>query len=716
MADREPKRQDPKGSGWSRLSRTASFWILLILLPLLMISLLRGQEEPRYEFSYTEFRAQVEDGNIHSVKVIASLKLEGELRSPVTRDGEEYTEFTTSLPGEVANLPGVTAASLLQDLHDQGVQVRAEPEETPWWTFLVGALPWIILILFWFWLLRTMQGGGNKAFQFGKSKAKLISPDTPKVTFADVAGADEAKHELEEIIEFLKDPKRFGRLGGRLPKGVLLVGPPGTGKTLLAKAVAGEAGRPFFQMSGSDFVEMFVGVGASRVRDLFEQGKAHAPCIIFIDEIDAVGRHRGAGLGGGHDEREQTLNQLLVEMDGFEANEGVILLAATNRPDVLDPALLRPGRFDRQVVVDSPDVKGREMILAVHARKLPLESDVDLQTIAKGTPGLSGADLANICNEAALLAARREAEKVSMQDFEQAKDKIMLGTERRSMVLTENERRLTAYHEAGHAVIGLRVPGLDPIHKVTIVPRGRALGITASLPQEDRHSYTKDWLEGQLCMLFGGRVAEEMVFGPEKVTTGAGNDIERATQMARRMVTRFGMSEVVGLMAVGDSDQEVFLGREIHQRRDVSEHTAQLVDQEVKRILDDAHQRARDVLEKEQPLLEGIAEALLERETLDRADVELLAEGKRLPPQESAEVEAELSSPASGASDETGGDGGAGPSGDDGGPASDDGAQDGAEKPTGEDPGEGPAPAEAPEAAEAPVRRSPEAEAGTSRG
>ncbi len=477
-----------------------------------------------------------------------------------------------------------------------------------------------------------MQSGGNRAFQFGRSKAKLISPDTPQLTFADVAGADEAKEELEEIIEFLKDPQRFSRLGGRLPKGVLLVGPPGTGKTLLAKAVAGEAARPFFQMSGSDFVEMFVGVGASRVRDLFEQGKAHAPCIIFIDEIDAVGRHRGAGLGGGHDEREQTLNQLLVEMDGFETNEGVILLAATNRPDVLDPALLRPGRFDRQVVVDLPDVKGREGILRVHAKKLPLGDDVDLEVIAKGTPGMSGADLANVCNEAALLAARRGTDYVTMEDFEVAKDKVMLGAERKSMVLTESERRLTAYHEAGHAVVGLRHPGLDPVHKVTIVPRGRALGITASLPSEDRHTYTKEWLEGRLIMLFGGRVAEELVFGPDKVTTGAGNDIERATTTARRMVTNFGMSPEVGLMAVGDSEQEVFIGRELVQRRHISEHTAELVDREVRRILDEAHDRAREILNRERELLEAIADALLERETLNREEIELLAEGKPLPP------------------------------------------------------------------------------------
>jgi cell division protease FtsH len=541
------------------------------------------------------------------------------------RDGQELIRFETMLPGEVTD-------GLLERMASQDVIVNAEAAEPGWGTFLIGALPWLLFIAFWIWIFRTMQGGGNRAFQFGRSKAKLISPDTPKVTFADVAGADEAKEELQEIIEFLKDPGRFSRLGGRLPKGVLLVGPPGTGKTLLAKAVAGEAGRPFFQMSGSDFVEMFVGVGASRVRDLFEQGKSHAPCIIFVDEIDAVGRHRGAGLGGGHDEREQTLNALLVEMDGFESNEGVILLAATNRPDVLDPALLRPGRFDRQVVVDSPDVKGREGILRVHAKKLPLADDVELSIIARGTPGMSGADLANICNEAALLAARRGADKVSMDDFDQAKDKVMLGTERRSLVLTERERKLTAYHEAGHAVLGLKVPGLDPVHKVTIVPRGRALGITASLPEEDRHSYTKDWMEGQLAMLFGGRVAEEMIFGSEDVTTGAGNDIERATDMARRMVTQFGMSDVIGLVAVGDGEHEVFLGREISQRRQVSEHTARLVDQEVKRILDDAHGRARTVLEEHRDLLESIAQALLERETLDREQIQLLEKGEPLPP------------------------------------------------------------------------------------
>jgi cell division protease FtsH len=601
-------------------------------MSVLAVQFVRGQEEGATDFTYTEFRQQLDADNIHKVTVIDQRRVTGELRAPVSRDGQDRVSFQTALPGDLS-------PALEEKLLSQGVVVEGKRDEAGWGTILLGALPWLLFIAFWIWIFRTMQSGGNRAFQFGRSKAKLISPEAPKVTFADVAGADEAKDELEEIIEFLKDPQRFARLGGRLPKGVLLVGPPGTGKTLLARAVAGQAGRPFFQMSGSDFVEMFVGVGASRVRDLFEQGKTHAPCIIFIDEIDAVGRHRGAGLGGGHDEREQTLNALLVEMDGFETNEGVILIAATNRPDVLDPALLRPGRFDRQVVVDLPDVKGREAILRVHAKKLPLADDVKLGIVARGTPGLSGADLANICNESALLAARRGRERVTMDDFEQAKDKIMLGTERRSLVLTEKERRLTAYHEAGHAVIGLRVPGMDPLHKVTIVPRGRALGITASFPEEDRHSYTKEWLEGQLTMLYGGRVAEEMIFGMERVTTGAGNDIERATAMARRMVTRFGMSERIGLMAVGDSDHEVFLGRELLTRTDISEHTSQLVDQEVKRFLDEAHDRARTVIDEQRDLLERIAQSLLDRETLDRDEIALIGKGEELPPLETVEPE-----------------------------------------------------------------------------
>jgi len=591
---------------------------------LLLMQSIRGQENAPARISYSEFIQYLDQGAVHKV-TFRDRSIEGEFERTTSIEGVDFNTFESMTPGDVTD-------GLLSELARQDVIVDAEQPEAGWGTFLLTALPWLLFIAFWIWIFRTMQGGGNRAFQFGRSKAKLISPDTPKVTFSDVAGADEAKEELQEVIEFLKDPGKFSRLGGRLPKGVLLVGPPGTGKTLLARAVAGEAGCPFFQMSGSDFVEMFVGVGASRVRDLFEQGKAHAPCIIFVDEIDAVGRHRGAGLGGGHDEREQTLNALLVEMDGFESNEGVILLAATNRPDVLDPALLRPGRFDRQVVVDAPDVKGREGILRVHAKKLPLADDVELSVIARGTPGMSGADLANVCNEAALLAARRDGDKVSMSDFEKAKDKVMLGAERKSLVLNERERKLTAYHEAGHAVLGLKIPGLDPVHKVTIVPRGRALGITASLPEEDRHSYTKEWMEGQLAMLFGGRVAEEMIFGANAVTTGAGNDIERATSMARRMVTSFGMSEVIGLVAVGDNEQEVFLGREIQQRRTVSEHTHRMVDQEVKRILDDAHQTAHDVLSEHDDLLESIAQALLDRETIGREEITALDRGEPLPP------------------------------------------------------------------------------------
>jgi len=559
------------------------------------------------------------------VTITEGIKVEGELRRPLQESGVDIDRFNTLLPTEASQ-------DLLDRLEEKGVEVEAKEAAANWVNYLISILPWILIIGLWFFFFRQMQAGGSRAFSFGKSKAKLLTGDTPKVTFADVAGADEAKEDLKEIIEFLKDPAKFRRLGGRLPKGALLVGPPGTGKTLLARAVAGEADRPFFSMSGSDFVEMFVGVGASRVRDLFEQGKAHAPCIIFIDEIDAVGRHRGSGLGGGHDEREQTLNQLLVEMDGFESNEGVILLAATNRPDVLDPALLRPGRFDRQIVVDNPDVRGREGILKVHVKDIPLGDDVNLKILAKGTPGLSGADLANIVNEAALLAARYDKDRVYMDDFEVAKDKVMLGAERKSMVLSEGERRVTAFHEAGHAVVAMRIPGLDPLHKVTIVPRGRALGITASLPEEDRHNYTKEWLEGQLTMLFGGRVAEETVFGASQITTGAGNDIERATSLARRMVTQFGMSDAIGPMSVGDQQHEIFLGRDLSQRRDVSEQTARLVDSEVKRILDSAYASAERVLTRNRDLLDEIANALLERETLDADDIRLLDAGDPLPP------------------------------------------------------------------------------------
>jgi cell division protease FtsH len=629
MAERDGERgskapQGAPGGRWNRFSRTATFWALLILIPLLLFQLAGPRRDQPAEFSYTEFRQQLDEANILEITMVEGERVEGALRTPITVEEREVREFW-------ARLPIRDSEQLLARLEEQGVIIRAAEPPHRWWALIINLLPILLLaalLIFW---MRQVQAGGSKAFQFGKSKARVLTGDTPKVTFADVAGADEAKYELEEIIEFLKDPQKFGRLGGRLPKGALLVGPPGTGKTLLARAVAGEAGRPFFSMSGSDFVEMFVGVGASRVRDLFEQGKANAPCIIFIDEIDAVGRHRGAGLGGGHDEREQTLNQLLVEMDGFESNDGVILLAATNRPDVLDPALLRPGRFDRQIVVDSPDVKGREGILRVHLRKIPLAGDVDVRSLARGTPGMSGAELANLVNEAALLAARRDQDRVFNHDLEEAKDKVMLGAERKSMVLSEAERRLTAFHEAGHAVVALRIPGLDPVHKVTIVPRGRALGVTASLPLEDRHSYSRDYLLGSLVMLFGGRAAEAMVFGPEKITTGAGNDIERATALARRMVTQFGMSEAVGPMAIGDAEQEIFLGREIGHRRTVSERTAQLVDAEVKRLLDEAYARAADALEENRPLLDAIAEALLERETLDADEIRLLADGQPLP-------------------------------------------------------------------------------------
>ncbi len=624
MKTKGPEKNQPEGRV-NRALRAASFWALIVLIPLAIFQLMNSSREAQQELSYTEFYEQLATGNLESVTIRDAIRVEGVLKSPLQRDQAEILNFHTLLPGEAGE-------ELLTALREAEVETKAEETGNSWVSLLISIFPWLLIIGLWLFLFRQMQAGGARAFSFGKSKARLLTGDTPKVTFADVAGADEAKQELEEIIEFLKDPAKFSRLGGRLPKGALLVGPPGTGKTLLARAVAGEAGRPFFSMSGSDFVEMFVGVGASRVRDLFEQGKTHAPCIIFIDEIDAVGRHRGAGLGGGHDEREQTLNQLLVEMDGFESNDGVILLAATNRPDVLDPALLRPGRFDRQIVVDSPDVKGREGIFRVHTQDIPLADDVDVGVLAKGTPGLSGADIENVVNEAALLAAREDKDLVYMEDFEQAKDKVMLGAERKSMVISEEERKVTAYHEAGHAVVALRVPGLDPLHKVTIVPRGRALGITASLPEEDRHNYTKDWLEGQLKMLFGGRVAEEMVFGESKITTGAGNDIERATELARRMVTQFGMSPAIGPMAVGDREQEVFLGRDLSHRREVSEQTAQLVDAEIKRILDDAYAATRSVLEGHEELLERIAEALLERETLDSDDIGLLEEGKELPP------------------------------------------------------------------------------------
>jgi len=625
MAERIPPR--PPGSNWTNLSKNLALWLLVGLLALTLFQVMSRQRSPSQEFAYTDFVRQLDAGNVIHVVVLDGKRLEGDFRTPVLQNDRAAKSFTVLLPF-------ADSEAFQKRLEDSGVTIEARESRGGFTAFLINFLPWIVLFGLWFFLLRQLQAGGNRAFSFGKSKAKLLSGDTPKLTFADVAGCDEAKVELQEIIEFLKDPQKFTRLGGRLPKGALLVGPPGTGKTLLAKAVAGEAGRPFFSMSGSDFVEMFVGVGASRVRDLFEQGKVHAPCIIFIDEIDAVGRHRGAGLGGGHDEREQTLNQLLVEMDGFESNDGVILIAATNRPDVLDPALLRPGRFDRQIVVDSPDVRGREGILRVHTRKIPLAADVRLDVLAKGTPGLAGADLANLVNEAAVLAARLNKNLVAMEDFEAAKDKVMLGVERRSLQLTEDERRLTAYHEAGHAIVSLQIPGLDPLHKVTIVPRGRALGLTTWLPEEDRHNYTKFFLEGRLASAFGGRVAEELVFGPEKVTTGAANDIEVATNLARRMVTQFGMSDKVGVIAVGDREQEIFLGREIAQRREISERMSEAVDGEIKRLLDEAYARARVILLEHRETLDRMAEVLLERETIDREEIEAIARGETLPPRD----------------------------------------------------------------------------------
>jgi cell division protease FtsH len=615
----------PREFSWTRTLRTLSFWALLIVGSIALVQFASSRRQEAVEISFSQFTEQLDRMNLDTVEITERAQVKGAFKTPVTVQGRTARHFTTLLPFE-SNDTWVTT------LRQRGVEVRAHEEKQSFGVFLFGFLPYLLIFGLLIFMLRQMQQGGNRAFAFGKSKAKLLAGDTPKVTFADVAGADEAKQELEEIIDFLKDPQKFQRLGGRLPKGALLVGPPGTGKTLLAKAVAGEAGRPFFSMSGSDFVEMFVGVGASRVRDLFEQGKAHAPCIIFIDEIDAVGRHRGAGLGGGHDEREQTLNQLLVEMDGFESNDGVILLAATNRPDILDPALLRPGRFDRQIVVDMPDVKGREQILRVHTRKIPLGANVDLERIARGTPGLAGAELANVVNESALLAARRNKAVVEMQDLEDAKDKVMLGLERRSRVLSDEERRLIAYHEAGHALVSLTLPGSDPLHKVTIIPRGRALGITAYLPEEELHKYTKQSIQARLAMAYGGRVAEELVFGPEKVTTGAAQDIQHATDVARRMVTQYGMSDTIGPIAVGDREAEIFLGREVVQRREISERTAELVDTEVKRILNDAFERARTVLTERRDALDRLASALLERETLDREEVELVVAGKPLPP------------------------------------------------------------------------------------
>jgi cell division protease FtsH len=570
----------------------------------------RGQAQ---EVAYSDLLTDASSGTVNDVTITGD-KITGHLK-----DGKAFMTYAPR------------TADVASKLIDKGVNVKAAPDDSgnpSIFSIILNWLPALLLLGVYIFFLRQMQSGGGKAMGFGKSRARLMTEKTGRVTFEDVAGIDEAKQELEEVVEFLKDPQKFQRLGGKIPKGVLLVGPPGTGKTLIARAVAGEANVPFFTISGSDFVEMFVGVGASRVRDMFEQGKKHAPCIIFIDEIDAVGRHRGAGLGNGNDEREQTLNQLLVEMDGFEANDGVILIAATNRPDVLDPALLRPGRFDRQVVVGNPDILGREKILKVHMRKVPVGGDVDPRVIARGTPGFSGADLANLVNEAALLAARAGRRVVGMAEFEAARDKVMMGAERRSLVMTEKEKELTAYHEAGHALVGLNVPDHDPLHKVTIIPRGRALGLTMSLPERDRFGYTKREMESRLASMFGGRLAEEIIFGPDNVTTGASSDIQQATAMARRMVTEFGMSEKLGRVRYGDNEQELFLGHSVTQTRGVSEATAQLIDSEVRRLIEEAETSARGILIEHIDELHRLSQALLEYETLSGDEIRGLLRGE----------------------------------------------------------------------------------------
>jgi cell division protease FtsH len=594
--------------------KTIVLWVVLIVMFVAFYQFFAQHNREQKELPFSDFIAKVEAGEIRDVSVKDSNYF-GHLK-----DGSEFRTVGPIDP----------MATIFDKLHQRGIKVNYEkPEQNSFWvTVLVQYLPLVFLFLLFFFFMRQLQSGGGKAMSFGKSKAKLMTEHHNKVTFSDVAGIDESKDELEEIISFLKDPKKFTRLGGRIPKGVLLMGPPGTGKTLLARAVAGEAGVPFFSISGSDFVEMFVGVGASRVRDLFEQGKKNAPCIIFIDEIDAVGRHRGAGLGGGHDEREQTLNQLLVEMDGFESNEGVILIAATNRPDVLDPALLRPGRFDRRIVVPRPDLNGRLGILKVHTKKTPLSTDVDLIQIARGTPGFSGADIENLVNEAALYAARRNKERLDIGDFEFAKDKVLMGTERRSMIISEKEKRTTAIHEAGHALVAKILPGTDPVHKVTIIPRGRALGLTQQLPQEDRLNINQEFALNQVAILMGGRIAEEITFGQK--TTGAGNDIEVATNLARSMVCEWGMSDKMGPLAFGKKEGEVFLGRDMASVQTYSEQTAREIDTEVRRIVTEQYERAKNVLLENQAMLNKIADALLEYETIDAADIDALMSGGTL--------------------------------------------------------------------------------------
>lgn len=594
--------------------KTILLWLVAGIILVFIFNIFGPKRDADEKISYSAFVNDVKQGNISAVTISDQ---------DVTGIMQNNKSFSTYLP--VAN-----DNQLLNQLLEKGVNIKGRPPEQPGLMMhLLNLLPWIILFAIWIYVLRQQTGGGRGgAFTFGRSRARLLGEDQVKVMFSDVAGVEEAKEEVKELVDFLRDPGKFQKLGGKIPQGVLLVGPPGTGKTLLAKAVAGEAKVPFFTISGSDFVEMFVGVGASRVRDMFEQAKKQAPCIIFIDEIDAVGRHRGAGLGGGHDEREQTLNQLLVEMDGFQGNEGVIVIAATNRPDVLDPALLRPGRFDRQVVVGLPDVRGREQILKVHMRKLPLANDVEPSVIARGTPGFSGADLANIVNEAALFAARANKRVVDMEEFEKAKDKVIMGAERRSMVMNESEKKLTAYHEAGHAIVGLKVPQHDPVHKVTIIPRGRALGVTMFLPEGDRYSHTREYLESKISSLFGGRIAEELIFGANNVTTGASNDIQKATEIARNMVTKWGLSEKLGPLTFGENEQEVFLGHAVARHKEISESTSGIIDQEIKEIIEKNYLRAEEILKQNINILHAMAEALIKFETIGVGQIDDAMTGK----------------------------------------------------------------------------------------
>ncbi len=603
------------------------FWIVLVVVGGLVWNFSTQFQASQKPETFSEFMMKVDSGEVAKATITGN---------EITYATKNNDSFRTYAPPQYEGLAN--------KLIERNVELTArEQTASPWATLLYSWAPLLLMVGFWIFFMRQMQSGGNKALSFGKSKAKLSSSAQKKVTFKDVSGVDEAKDELGEIIEFLREPQKFQKLGGRIPKGVLLMGPPGTGKTLLARAVAGEANVPFFSISGSDFVEMFVGVGASRVRDLFEQGKKNAPCIVFIDEIDAVGRHRGAGLGGGHDEREQTLNQLLVEMDGFESNEGVILVAATNRPDVLDPALLRPGRFDRRIVVNRPDVRGREGILVVHTKKIPLGEDVDVAVLARGTAGFSGADLANLVNEAALSAARYNQKVVKMQDFEFAKDKVLMGAERRSMIISESEKRVTAVHESGHALLAVVLPHADPIHKVTIIPRGMALGLTTMLPIDEKHNYSRDYLNDQIAILLGGRIAEEITIGA--ITTGAGNDLERATEMARKMVCEWGMSDAMGPLTFGKKEEQIFLGREISQHQDYSEDTALQIDQEVKRFVTNAYTRAQEILLQHKPHLVEMAEALLARETLDADQVKRIVAGQALEPLAAAPTDSTAQAP-----------------------------------------------------------------------